>query len=155
MEDTNSLWVLGTIAFVGGVLAGAVLYHLFRTGSSSNTRVEEQLSTLEVQFKDYQDKVSDHFSTTAHLVNKMTESYRDVHEHLAASSEHLCTDEVTRHRLSDSLLTSSTLAANTESDGSPTPPLDYSDSKGTLSEEFGVKKQNLSDSQEIKEEKPA
>ncbi|WP_426417060.1 YhcB family protein [Aestuariirhabdus sp. LZHN29] len=150
MEDTNNLWVLGSTAFIGGILAGVLLYHMLRGGSPQNNRVEEQLRTMESQFKDYQDKVSDHFSTTAHLVSKLTESYKDVHEHLAASSEHLCTDEVTRHRLSDSLLSSSTLLSETDSDGSPRPPLDYSNSKGTLSEEFGVKKKDLSESQEIK-----
>ncbi|RRJ85367.1 YhcB family protein [Aestuariirhabdus litorea] len=139
------------MAFVGGIIAGVLLYHMLRGGSPQNSRVEEQLRTMESQFKDYQEKVSDHFSTTAHLVNKLTESYKDVHEHLVASSEHLCTDELTRHRLSDSLLASSTLLSKNDNEDSPRPPLDYSNSKGTLSEEFGVKKKDLSDTQEIKE----
>ncbi len=148
MEESNSLWMIGSMAFVGGILAGAILYRLVKGGTPQQNRLEAQLRNMEDQFKDYQDKVSDHFSTTAHLVNKLTESYKDVNEHLAASSQYLCNDEVTKQRLSDSLLTSNTLLSSAADDIAQ-PPLDYSDSKGTLSEEFGVLKEDLSNTQKM------
>ena len=151
MEEMNVIWFVGSLAFLGGMLAGALLYHLLAGSRSERGKLQSQLDNLQHDFKDYQDKVSDHFSTTAHLINKLTDSYRDVHEHMANGAENLCEDETVKNRLSDSLLGSNALLSGgtkpikrrTER---PTPleqPKDYapksaSDEKGTLSEEFSV-----------------
>ena len=154
MEEMNVIWFMGSLAFLGGMLAGALLYHLLAGSKSERGKLQSQLDDLQHDFKDYQDKVSDHFSTTAHLINKLTDSYRDVHEHMANGAEKLCEDEAVKNRLSDSLLGSNALLSakpkpikrRTER---PTPlqqPKDYApknapDEKGTLSEEFSVKKE--------------
>ncbi|CAM3860834.1 YhcB family protein [Parendozoicomonas haliclonae] len=140
MEITNLLWTVGGLAFFTGLVVGIVLYYFLaggRAGGSSRTRIAE----LEAELKDYQNKVADHFSTSAHLVNRLTETYRDVHEHLATSANELCTDELTRHRLNDALLSSQALTRNANS-ALTEQPKDYAPKKvsdeGTLSENFRV-----------------
>lgn len=151
MEEMNVIWFMGSLVFLGGMLAGALLYHLLAGSRSERGKLQSQLDDLQHNFKDYQDKVSDHFSTTAHLINKLTDSYRDVHEHMANGAENLCEDEAVKNRLGDSLLGSNALLSAKQPSKRrterPTPleqPKDYApkmaaDEKGTLSEEFGVK----------------
>ena len=150
MEDINVLWFVGSLAFLGGMLAGALLYHLLAGSRSERGKLQNQLDELQNDFKDYQNKVSDHFGTTAHLINKLTDSYRDVHEHMANGAESLCEDEAVKNRLSDALLSSNALLSGkmtkrrAERSKAIEQPKDYapkqaSDERGTLSEEFGMK----------------
>ncbi len=103
MEISNLLWTTGGLAFFTGLVIGIVLYH-FLAGGRPAGNLRSRVTELEAELKDYKDKVADHFSTSAHLVNRLTDTYRDVHEHLATSANELCVDELTKHRLSDALL---------------------------------------------------
>ena len=158
MEEMNVLWFVGSLIFLGGMLAGALLNHLLPGSTSERGKLQNQLDELQNDFKDYQEKVSDHFGTTAHLINKLTDTYRDVHEHMANGAETLCEDESVKNRLSDALLSSNSLLSGnntttiTRRSARPMPlqqPKDYAtkttpDEKGTLSEEFGVKNDDKS-----------
>ena len=162
MEEMNVIWFVGSLAFLGGMLAGALLYHLLAGSKSERGKLQSQLDELQHDFKDYQDKVSDHFSTTAHLINKLTDSYRDVHEHMANGAENLCDDEIVKNRLSDSLLGSNALLSGaskpikrrTERPAPLQQPKDYApkaapDETGTLSEEFSAKTESKPASDKI------
>ena len=149
MEEMNVLWFVGSLTFLAGLLLGALLYHLLSGSKTRNGRLEGQLDEMQREFKEYQDKVGDHFTTTAHLINKLTDTYRDVHEHMANGAENLCEDEEVRNRLSDALLGSNALMSgkvNKRRNERTKPleqPKDYApknspDEKGVLSEEFGV-----------------
>ena len=150
MEEMNVLWFVGSLAFLAGLLFGVLLYHLFSGSKSRNGKLESQLQDLQDEFKEYQEQVGDHFSTTAHLINKLTDTYRDVHEHMANGADKLCEDDEVRNRLSDALLGSNALMAgktNKRRNERTKPleqPKDYApkvtpDEKGALSEDFGVK----------------
>ena len=143
MEISNLLWITGGVAFFTGLVIGVVLYHFLSGNSPASSR--GRVAELEAELKDYKNRVSDHFSTSAHLVNRLTETYRDVHEHLATSANELCNDELTRHRLNDSLL--STQALNNKArESSLEQPKDYAPKRerdeGTLSESFRVSQQH-------------
>ena len=136
MEISNFLWTVGGLAFFTGLVVGVVLYHYLAANGGAalnNARIAE----LEAELKAYQNKVADHFSTSAHLINRMTESYRNIHDHLAESANELCTDELTRHRLNDALLSSQAIH-HTE----PEQPKDYApkpnDGEHTLAANFRV-----------------
>ncbi|MTI14760.1 YhcB family protein [Sansalvadorimonas verongulae] len=140
MEISNLLWTIGAIAFFTGLVMGAVAYHFFAGGGNAGGS-RARIAELEAELKDYQNKVSDHFSTSAHLVNRLTETYRDVHEHLATSASELCTDELTRHRLNDAMLSTQAIsnkAIPTEQPKDYAPKMDADE--GTLSEKFRVNK---------------
>ncbi len=148
MEEINLLLIVGIVGFAVGLLIGALFYHLFSGTASQRGKMKSELDEAKAQLKTYQDRVTDHFATTANLVNRMTDNYRDIHEHLAQSAEDLCTDDVTRHQVSDALLTSNTLLNGRmnkpESKDSIEPPKDYAPKngekeEGMLSEEFAAK----------------
>nr|WP_255471647.1 DUF1043 family protein [Endozoicomonas sp. OPT23] len=134
---------------MAGLIGGALLYHLLAGPRSDRGKLEEQLKDLEGEFKDYQDNVSDHFNTTAHLINKLTDSYKDVYEHMATGADSLCDDDSVKNRLSDTLISSGALLSGeipkrrTERTKPLEQPRDYApktapDEKGTLAEDFGV-----------------
>ncbi|MGY0217879.1 YhcB family protein [Endozoicomonadaceae bacterium StTr2] len=147
-EQTNLLLIVGIAAFSAGLLIGALFYHLFSGSAAQRGKMKSELDEVKEQLKEYQEKVTDHFAKTATLVNRMTENYREINEHLANTAEDLCTDDVTRHKVSDALLSSQTLAngraTKAENADSIEPPKDYApkngnQQEGTLSEEFAVK----------------
>lgn len=149
MEEMNILWFVGSLAFLAGLLLGALLYHFLSASKSRNGKLEDQLDEMQREFHEYQNRVGDHFTTTAHLINKLTDTYHDVHEHMANGAESLCEDEEVRNRLSDALLGSNAVMSGkiTKRRNERTKPLeqpkDYApknapDEKGVLAEDFGV-----------------
>lgn len=103
------------------------------------TRLERAMESR----ADYEAEVAEHFARTAELLNRMTQDYRDVYNHLASGAESLCDGEV-------NLPPAGTLLAD-DTDPQEIPgrlvdvvqPLDYAprkspDEKGQLSESFGL-----------------
>lgn len=81
------------IIFSLGMALGAVLFRLFFSASRLECRrLKHQLKQAERTHLEYQRHVSDHFATTAELINQLTDSYRHVHSHLAQGAEILCDD---------------------------------------------------------------
>jgi hypothetical protein len=90
--------------------------------------------------------VVEHFTETAKLLNNLTESYRDVHNHLAQGAATLCQGEgpISLERL-ESRRDLTEIPANL---AHIQPPLDYApknspDEKGMLNEEFGLDREPL------------
>ncbi|HEY6130588.1 MAG TPA: DUF1043 family protein [Halioglobus sp.] len=94
----------------------------------------------------FEAEVAEHFTKTADLLNNLTESYREVHNHLAQGAATLCQGEGPMS------------LTRPEEDRDPTeiprilvdprPPLDYApklspDEKGMLNEEFGLERRSL------------
>jgi len=101
--------------------------------------LEDKLQQSQDQIKDYQQEVTEHFMKTSELVNNLSHSYRDVHEHLATGAMRLTNTEISRQMIdagfgrneNHNVLTSET----------PEPPKDYAPKVpgGILSEEYGLK----------------
>ena len=53
-------------------------------------QLEDELKSVREEISTYREKVTEHFVTTADLVNKLTANYRDVYSHLAKGSQDLC-----------------------------------------------------------------
>jgi uncharacterized protein len=138
---------LSTLVFTGfffllcGTALGAFLLHIFRSNIYSR-ELEERLNEAESSLQSYQRDVAESFVQTARHIQAMTQSYRDMHEHLANSALKLATPEISRQILesSDNLgdnKTSYINAANIE------PPRDWAPkplgAKGTLSEDYGLR----------------
>lgn len=156
MDTTNELWLIGILMFFIGIIAGMVLYHVVIGGRLRDNYLEQKLVEVQQEFQAYQAKVNEHFDVSANLINRLTESYKDVHEHLATSAETLCQDEQIKNRLSDSLLSSNAMLSNAtpanellpkRRNERPAPteqPKDYApkkspDEPGALSEGYGLK----------------
>lgn len=93
------IWIIGTGLLVGGFLWGAFIGRAMRSddgeiAKEKNQELQEQLNGVRSELAGYQSEVSDHFRTTASLVQELTHSYRQVYEHLATGSNRLCSGEV-------------------------------------------------------------
>lgn len=128
-------------------LIGAGLGHLFarqnQSGDQSVRDLEKKLAESERQLKRYQQEVTEHFLKVSHLTTSMSQSYRQIHEHLATSAIRLASPEIGRQ-----LLKSGGSDLNlTDEDGKPLidaedvrPPRDYAPKVpgGILSEDYGL-----------------
>ncbi|MEP4148350.1 MAG: DUF1043 family protein [Halioglobus sp.] len=142
-----------TIVIVGaaaGLILGLGIGLLWGRQSSpsgqKHREVERKLDQVLQDKKVYEDEVVEHFSDTAKLLNSLTESYRDVHNHLAKGAADLCQgngpvalDQLENQR--DPTEIPADLASVQQ-------PLDYApktspDEKGMLNEEFGLDRNAL------------
>ncbi|MBR9866231.1 MAG: YhcB family protein [Oceanospirillales bacterium] len=161
MED-SSVWIIGIVALLAGTLIG---YLMGRSGdTSSQQKLVDQLNEAQRDLSEYKEKVNGHFEKTAELVNNLTESYKQVHQHLAQGSETLCMGEHSPAQLSSQpqpaiaepvkdrpaeekeQIPTVTEQVDTATDEPEVvePPRDYAiknpDEEGTLSEKYGLKK---------------
>ena len=135
---------------IGGGIGGGVGWYLALNARGDKRKVimdlESQLDQIKQDRADYEAEVSEHFSQTADLLNKLTSDYRAVYTHLADGAEQLCGDRIS---ISEAALT----APAADSIDKPhlvevEQPLDYApkkpDEQGQLSETFGLDKSNSS-----------
>lgn len=141
-----------------GVIIGVIATYRFSSASPVKIRrLQEELDELQETHKAYKDNVSDHFSTTAELVQQMTESYRDVYHHLASGAQSLCDHEIANKMLpagennrlfqeepaNDQNGEAVDRRESVRHQASVEPPRDYAERRhasgvGALSEEYGL-----------------
>lgn len=137
MVSFGTLIVIAIGCLLAGGVLGALLHRLTDT-RSQHKALEERARRAEDELKRYQQDVAEHFAKTSELVNGLTQSYRDVYEHLANSALKLTTPALSRQILD---------SANNHLVHSELPPLneqqveaprDWAPSEGQLSEEYGL-----------------
>ncbi|UTW13987.1 YhcB family protein [Marinobacterium rhizophilum] len=151
--EQNSIWIIGAAALAIGGLIG---YLLGRSGSDAGQRqvLSKQLDDTQAELATYKEDVTEHFEKTAELVNQLTNTYRDVHQHLASGAQSLCENDTASLALKESVqarLTAETdtpipvvtdVVPNEDAEKVPEPPRDYaaksSNEKGMLSEAYGL-----------------
>ncbi len=139
------IWLTAIACLAAGIVIGVVFSSRLNSSASRVQELENQIRDLTDNHLTYKDNVSDHFSMTADLVQHMTESYREVYQHLASGAQDLCSNEVAGKLLPAG--TDAVFDGNLESEtaGELNPPKDYAakqdpSQKGALSEEFGLGK---------------
>lgn len=112
-----------------------------------------KLEQVEQDKEAYENEVVEHFTETAKLLNNLTESYREVHNHLATGAANLCqgAGPVSLERLENGRDPAEIPAHLAQIQ----PPLDYApknspDEKGMLNEEFGFERKPLTAATEEK-----
>lgn len=147
----------GVATLIIGLLLGWLVGRRTSAANQKYRDVERKLDQVLQEKKLYEDEVVEHFSDTAKLLNNLTESYRDVHNHLASGAAALCEGQgpVALGRLEN----------GSDGDNAPPnldhiqPPLDYApktspDEKGMLNEEFGLDRQGTASSPAPAEKPP-
>lgn len=140
------IWLTAIGCLAVGIVIGVVFASRLNTSPSRVQELENQIRSLKENEVEYKDSVSDHFSMTAELVQHMTESYREVYQHLATGAQDLCSTEVASKLLpasSDAVFDSNGNQA--EETSGLLPPKDYAakqnpDQIGALAEDFGIDK---------------
>ncbi len=148
------IWLTAFGALAVGIILGLVIATRLNVSPSKIKDLESQIRQLKDSHSEYRDSVSDHFGMTAELVQHMTESYRDVYQHLASGAQDLCSGEVASKLLpadSDAVFDT---AHYSEEPNPIAPPRDYAakqspDQKGALSEDFGIDKTTPVNDEEI------
>lgn len=154
MVSVTTLIITSLVFLLLGAVFGALLYSARNRADGKS--VEQRLQEAEENLQRYQQDVASHFAETAQLVNNLTESYREVHEHLANGALKLTTPAISRQILE---------SANTQLLGSEAMrlreeqfdiPRDWAPktagAKGALSEDFGLRDEETPD-REPEEEK--
>ncbi|HHO69139.1 MAG TPA: DUF1043 family protein [Gammaproteobacteria bacterium] len=128
-DDTSWLWATGLIAFAFGIVAGAIVTALLTAGRGRRSeQLQQELDRLQKELDDYREQVAQHFLRTSELVQQMTQSYRDVYEHLASGSEQLCRSGVETPKL-DIPGRAGLPEAPAPETGERVPPADFSDAE--------------------------
>ncbi|WP_207062609.1 YhcB family protein [Motiliproteus sp. SC1-56] len=145
MAELSTLWITGIGALLIGGLIGMWIGRRSPAAKRSET-LHQELSETRRELESYKAEVNSHFSETAALVNKLTESYRDVHQHLAQSANRLCEEEGLLKSLQAPEV--SAVERQPEVPQKPeedafNPPRDYApprdpEQAGTLSESYGL-----------------
>lgn len=142
------LWLIGIGSLAIGVCVGVIAAsRLKNTNPARITALEENLLELKTQHQKYRENVGEHFSMTAELVQHMTESYRDVYQHLASGAQDLCSGDIANKLLP----ASEDKVFGSASGDHALQPRDYAPKQnptqtGALSEEFGIEKTKNVDS---------
>jgi uncharacterized protein len=130
-------------ATVIGLIVGFLISQKATPSQQNQRQLESHLNDLQQQQESYQSEVTEHFMETAELLNTLTDSYRDVHNHLAKGAQMLAGENASESlkALSDDSSASDSLPEDTNI----SPPLDYapksaSNEPGMLNEEFGLDK---------------
>ena len=145
MESPLLLVVGAALAVVGFLLGWA-------TGSRTSAATKKyreialKLDQVQQEKMAYEAEVVEHFTKTANLLNNLTESYREVHQHLAQGAADLCQGEgpISLAHPADDLDAAEIPPIFVD----PRPPLDYApkhspNEKGMLNEEFGLERRPL------------
>jgi uncharacterized membrane-anchored protein YhcB (DUF1043 family) len=72
-----------------GLGAGLLLGHFVLPSAQRARRLQEEVDNLRAAHDRYQQRVTEHFQTTAVLIGDLTSSYKAVYEHLAAGARTL------------------------------------------------------------------
>jgi uncharacterized membrane-anchored protein YhcB (DUF1043 family) len=97
--DLNWAWAIGLVTFACGIACGIGIAYLMPGNRRRAQELQGKLQSLQQEFDSYHNQVGQHFLKTSELVQKMTESYRDVYEHLSTGSQALCQTPVNTPRL--------------------------------------------------------
>lgn len=145
MFPLSTLVMIAIAALIIGGVLGVILVKALHPDEQENRELEDRLKKAEDQLKTYQHEITEHFTETSQLVNKLTQSYKEVHEYLAESALKLTTPDMSRQLIDagdGKLLTHDTnqttgagddSAAEAPRDWAPRSP----SGKGQLSEDFG------------------
>lgn len=99
---TTTQLIIAAIALLLGGAIGHFTSRGRRASSATARELRERLAQSEQRFQDYQHEVGSHFVQLSQLNANMAQSYREMHEHLAASAVRLAGPEVAQKLLNSS-----------------------------------------------------
>jgi uncharacterized membrane-anchored protein YhcB (DUF1043 family) len=140
----DTLLLTGIVTLAVGLAVGLLLSRRLNPDNRKQRELERSLDRLLQQQKDYQHEVVEHFTDTSKLLNNLAESYRDVHNHLAAGASALCDDQAGNilSKIPDDSL--SEFSSKSELDAVEAPrdyaPKPSPHATGVLNEEFGLER---------------
>jgi uncharacterized membrane-anchored protein YhcB (DUF1043 family) len=139
----GSVLLVAVCAFVAGAIVALKVFRPTNQKTSDTLELQGKLDKSNQQLKLYQQEISEHFITVSHLTANITQSYKQIHEHLASSAIRLASPEIGRQLLKSG---GANLSLH-DAEGNPLvnmediqAPKDYAPKVpgGVLSEEYGL-----------------
>jgi len=89
MEFEQSVWFIGIVSLIAGVMIGALAYRYFAPSVKKAGEVKSELDSAREELESYKAGVTQHFDKTAELVNDLAQNYVKVYQHLADGAQTL------------------------------------------------------------------
>jgi hypothetical protein len=86
MTGTESSWLWLALTLIAGIGIGVFIAYRFLPSASGNRRLSEEVDELKASQAKYEQEVQAHFTKTGELFETLTNSYREVYEHLASGA---------------------------------------------------------------------
>ncbi len=141
MFSFETLIMFSSITFCIGGLVGAIISRTLLPPDNQKN-LEQKLQSARDELGRYQEEVTSHFAETSQLVNNLTQSYKEVHGHLAKGAIQLTNAEIGRKILAAGDPSIGIEAKDALEDVNFEVPKDWAPKTpgqvGTLSEEFGL-----------------
>ncbi len=147
MFTLTTLIVAVLAALLVGAALGTILTKSLNADQRHNRSLESRLREAEERLASYQQDVAEHFAETSKLVNSLTQSYKEVHQHLAGGALKLTNADISRQLVDEAdgkLLADDSPTSDTGTSAHPLPqaPRDWAPrspgTKGQLSEDFDL-----------------
>lgn len=141
MVSLEALVMVSAVVFCVGGLVGAIISRTL-IPPAQQKELENSLAAARKELDNYHQDVAQHFAETSRLVNNLTQSYKDVHEHLARGAIQLTNPEISKQILAAGDDQLGIEAHDLISEEGFHPPKDWAPKPpgraGTLSEEYGL-----------------
>lgn len=151
--DILFIVIIAGLSFITGAISITVFKSFNQVSTSETEEISKKLQKSDLELKEYQQAVSEHFLVLSQLVTNVINGYKDINEHLTKSALRLSSPEIGKQLLKNNNTKLADLeAVHQKIDLSNIDiPRDYAPKVpgGVLSEGYSVKQEDKSDTDEL------
>ena len=151
--DILFIVIIAGLSFITGAISITVFKSFNQVSTNETEEISKKLQKSDLELKEYQQAVSEHFLVLSQLVTNVINGYKDINEHLTKSALRLSSPEIGKQLLKNNNTKLADLeAAHQKIDLSNIDiPRDYAPKVpgGVLSEGYSVKQEDKSDTDEL------
>ena len=150
--------IIAGLSFITGAISITVFKSFNQVSTNETEEISKKLQKSDLELKEYQQAVSEHFLVLSQLVTNVINGYKDINEHLTKSALRLSSPEIGKQLLKNNNAKLADLeAVHQKIDLSNIDiPRDYAPKVpgGVLSEGYSVKQEDKSDTDELPSSPP-
>ena len=151
--DIFFIVIIAGLSFITGAISITVFKSFNQVSTNETEEISKKLQKSDLELKEYQQAVSEHFLVLSQLVKNVINGYKDINEHLTKSALRLSSPEIGKQLLKNNNTKLADLeAVHQKIDLSNIDiPRDYAPKVpgGVLSEGYSVKQEDKSDTDEL------
>ena len=151
--DIFFIVIIAGLSFITGAISITVFKSFNQVSTNETEEISKKLQKSDLELKEYQQAVSEHFLVLSQLVTNVINGYKDINEHLTKSALRLSSPEIGKQLLKNNNTKLADLeAVHQKIDLSNIDiPRDYAPKVpgGVLSEGYSVKQEDKSDTDEL------
>lgn len=156
--DIFFIVIIAGLSFITGAISITVFKSFNQVSTNETEEISKKLQKSDLELKEYQQAVSEHFLVLSQLVTNVINGYKEINEHLTKSALRLSSPEIGKQLLKNNNTKLADLeAVHQKIDLSNIDiPRDYAPKVpgGVLSEGYSVKQEDKSDTDELPSSAP-